>query len=219
MKLETLKKGFTLVEIMVVIAIIAALAGMSTVGALKGKKKGTEVGARALMMELSLAIESFYDEYGYLPEGKNEGVSFSGPNDPTSASLNASEGVFYTDADFMATLIGLDEEQNPDKRAFFESNAFKKGKGGLLYANNSKDSPAALLDPWGNPYVIRLDLDQDGFMPAFNPPVGGGIATDADSLELIRGKRVIIMSFGDDGLNNPFKPRLNQDNRGNIYSF
>ncbi len=219
MKLQTLKKGFTLIEIMVVIAIIAALAGLSTVGALKVKKKGTEVAGKTLMMELSLAVESFYDEYGYLPEGENEGVSFSGAGRDESAALNASEGVFYTDATFMAALLGLDEEQNPDKRVFFESNPYQKGKGGLLYENNSKDSAAVLLDPWGNPYVVRLDLDQDGFMPAFNPAAGGGIAKDAESLQLIRGKRVIVMSFGDDGYNNPTKPALNKDNKGNLYSY
>ncbi len=219
MKLQTLKKGFTLVEIMVVIAIVAALAGMSTVGALKVKKKGTEVAGKALMMELSLAVESFYDEYGYLPEGANEGVSFSGQGDASSAALEAGEGVFYTDADFMAVLLGLDEEQNPDKQVFFSANAYKKGKGGLLYESNAKDSKAILLDPWGAPYVVRLDLDQDGFMPAFNPPAGGGIATDADSLQLIRGKKIIVMSFGDDGYNNPTKPAVNKDNKGNLYSY
>ena len=219
MKLQTLKKGFTLIEIMVVIAIIAALASMGTVGAMKVKKKGAELSGRAFMIGVVTAVEEFHSHYGYLPEGAEEGVSFSGIKDNTSDSLNAGDGVYYTDASFMAALIGLDEDQNPDNRVFYNGNDYKKGKGGMLYENNSKDAKAVLLDPWGNPYVVRLDVNQEGSMPGFNPPAGGGIANSVDDLQLIRGKNVIVMSFGDDGYNNPKKPPLNKDNKGNLYSY
>ena len=62
-----LRRGFSLVEILVVIAIIAVLAAIAYPVANKMIKKGQIEKNRGIVMSLEMAIDQFYDEYGYYP--------------------------------------------------------------------------------------------------------------------------------------------------------
>ena len=73
-KAHVIRKGFTLVEIMVVIVIIGLLAGMVTLnvrGYLNRAKQGT---ARSEIAVIVQALESFYAAYGRYPTNE-EGLA------------------------------------------------------------------------------------------------------------------------------------------------
>jgi len=54
------KKAFTLVEIMIVVAIIALLAGIAIPNLLRAKVEGNETAARATLKSISTAMETYY---------------------------------------------------------------------------------------------------------------------------------------------------------------
>jgi len=63
-------KGFTLVEIMIVIAIIVIVAAMTSVNLVRSKAIAMEANAQATLKTISTAIESY--------AGANEGMYFDG---------------------------------------------------------------------------------------------------------------------------------------------
>ncbi len=83
------KKAFTLVEIMVVIAIIAALAAFAIPNLLRSKVNANESNAQATLKTISTAIES----YGAANDG-NYPTAFSDLTGATPPYLNED----YTDA-------------------------------------------------------------------------------------------------------------------------
>ena len=61
--------GYTLVEILVVIAIIAVLASISVPIGMRMINKGKAVEAKSQMMEIVLANQAYYRDYGTTPVG------------------------------------------------------------------------------------------------------------------------------------------------------
>jgi len=131
-----LRRAFTLVELLVVITIIAVLAGLGFAGfnlALEASKKTS---ARAAIGALAQASDDYFESYQQLPLG--------------SQTNNDEER--RTDNELMATLLGLDsaEDENQKLINFF---SFKdaKGKGNAAYDGLERtQSRAELLGPWFN---------------------------------------------------------------------
>ncbi len=69
MKHPSKRKNFTMVEIMVVVAIIAILVGMGMAGYKIARKRADETNTKAALLKLKIAIESFKKKYGYYPQG------------------------------------------------------------------------------------------------------------------------------------------------------
>jgi prepilin-type N-terminal cleavage/methylation domain len=69
-------RGFTLIEILIVIAIIAILAGLLLRTAGYVQKKGAVSRAEAEMSALTVALENYKADHGDYPQGSNvDGVN------------------------------------------------------------------------------------------------------------------------------------------------
>lgn len=167
------RKGFTLIELLVVIAIIAVLAaaGFSVGPAMMNRAK--KVSAQASATALAGAVEQFYTEYSALP-------------DPGS---NSTDAEFNTSASGNALLRILSGEnfndQNPRQIRFLTAKQAKNGMDGMIYVSGNVSS---MLDPWGQPFYIRLDYD-------YNESLTVDPSGTAPSVTL-PGRRVAVYSLG-----------------------
>lgn len=165
------KAGFTLIEILVVIAIVALLAAILVPvagNALKGAYK-----RRALveMNSIKLAVMEFQRDHKYMPWGNPDNKTQSRVGDDEWAKNNAElENV-------MRWLTG----ENPMKKAYLT----------IPEKSQDKVNPLIFVDPWGQYYRIGMDRNLDGAM----------LPNDPDGLfggsEYVK-ERVLVYSLGPD---------------------
>ena len=163
--------GFTLVEILTVIAIIGILAAITLAVLAQVKKKALRVKAKKEITEIASAIQAYDSVYGQFPI--STGVrSLAGNQDFTygDALLTSALGpgsYGANNSEVMAILVDItsyptggptanvnhskNTQQRPFLSATMVSDATLPGVGpDLVYR-----------DPWGTPYVITMDLNYD----------------------------------------------------------
>jgi prepilin-type N-terminal cleavage/methylation domain-containing protein len=123
MKRPLKHKHFTMVEMLVVIAIIGILIGMGTAGYKITWKKIKESRTKAAIAKMKLAIESFKTKNGYYPQGATYCVTVTSIKDATDTNSN----------DFEAIIIPSD---NTDKLAKILNLAELKENHGDTYSSN-----------------------------------------------------------------------------------
>ena len=133
--------AFTLVELLVVISIIAILAGLllpAVNGALESAKKTQ---GKSTAVQIAAAVSAYEMEYGKLP--------------PLSSSSSSSDTTGDVES-FLTRILGGASNNIDNSRTvtFLEMSSYKKGKGGT---NSNGD----YLDPWGSAYKIALDHSYD----------------------------------------------------------
>lgn len=140
---STLRKrsAFTLIELLIVIAIIAILAGLAFPAVQGALNSGKKAQARNDVQQLAAAIKAFQLEYGRLPSTATGSDTVNADNAAVIAALTGSNSL------------------NPRGVVFFEPKVAKGGKGGL--------DGGAYKDPWGNPYTIMLDTSYDNKISAY----------------------------------------------------
>ncbi len=176
---SSLRRGFTLVELLVVIAIIAVLASLGFAGFNMAIQKAKKTSAQTCMGQLVLASDDYYEAYQQLPLG--------------STSNQDEEQV--TDNQLMAALLGLTsaEEENYKLESFFKFKA-AKGKGQAAHDGIERsDNRAELLGPWLNKvkddryYRVMYNYDYDNELRE-PQALGNEIIYDVKSLVYHRGK-------------------------------
>lgn len=189
------RRGFTLVELLVVIAIIAVLASLGFAGFNMAIQKAKKTSAKAAISKLVQACNDYFDDESQLP--LNEGAN--------------ADQERLSDNELMSVLVGLEtaREENPTGTDYFK---YKKaqGKGQSMYDGlDRNDSRAQLFGPWKNKQesdrFYRLMMDYD-FDQEIDEPSNVGN-------ERQYGVRVLAYHYGKDGEAGPGK---NQDN---VYSY
>ena len=192
MNIKTKKnKGFTLVELLVVIAIIAVLAALAAPAILKALTKSKITKANGVCSSFEVAVNNFENEYNYLPYGGSG-------NSPTT------DEEIRSDNDVVAVLAGREDTINFKKIKFFQQGE-PNGSSDATYKDGMHISgtTAKLYDPWGETYYITIDYDLND---EINNPMKSG--------ELIHGKKVVIWSKGPDQESGSTKK--NRDNPKNF---
>lgn len=187
MKMNTkLRGGFTLVELLVVIVIIAALAGLASPAILRSRKKADQTEAVSNARQIGISLMDFDNEYGSFPDAETaiavqtatetELVAGLTANDRFRQLIRAgiveSEAIFYCKTSFTRKPDGNFEGQEALGPGEVGFSFFTKADGeGLSSAGNSgrpilvaptKESMAATGDFDPSPFdakavILKLD--------------------------------------------------------------
>ena len=252
------QSGFTLVELLTVIAIIAILAAMLLPALSAAKKAAQKAKAKTEMSALVQAIESYDSAYGRFPVSAN--VQNIAANSPTTnkdftfgANLNTPLGVkpigtlvsgnIISNAEVIAILMNYTNYPGNQAQFTVNTNYTKNPQQTIfLQAKTAPDtnSPGVgpdlvYRDPWGNPYMISMDLNydeqcNDAFYgtAAVSTPVGGGAAglnglfnnsgnVASDNFQF--HGRVMVWSAGPDGKVDPASAANVGYNKDNVISW
>ena len=235
-------RGFTLLELLVVMTIIGVLAGMVFAvgpGILKSMQK---LKVKGDMQALELAILDYYTEYGRYPVDREvlelaireapkevEGISMNDNMHGIDVVVGGAEGRGSID-ELMNVLLAepkgwnKDHLMNPKRIAFLAPSPAKPGPTG---PRNGLASDGKLYDRWGNEYRIFMDTSYD-------EKLSGPSAPNFDYTDYpIKGSdgafnlRLMILSVGEDGevgskkkaLKNPGVPGREYDGSDDVASW
>jgi general secretion pathway protein G len=129
-------RGFTLLELLAVIAVIAILAGIVIGAGHHASEAGRVARARAELAVLSAALENYQRNFGDYPQTDDEArllQSLIGKRDPLNAAVAA--------------------------RSLIEAARFTTAESQDPFA----DPSAVLVDPWGQPYVYVYKVPAGGW--------------------------------------------------------
>lgn len=169
-------RGFTLVELLVVMAIIAVLAAVGFAAGNAAIQRAKRVTSQAAASALESAVNGFFTEYGSLP------------TDATTDQVVDTS----SDTELITILSGLTETSTPAKNTraikFLQVKEGKTKKNGMIYSQ-SGNSLVGLYDPWGGGYKVMMDGDYDERLTIPAPA----------KATTLNGRRVAAWSLGADG--------------------
>jgi hypothetical protein len=208
----------TFIEFLLVLVVFAVILWM--IIPFRGKPEPPTSRTRIEIQNLSAAISQYETVYGHLllmdsltVEDITLGLS------PTDRIVGARSAA--TNADLMVVLMDIDlganagHKLNPRKIQFFESKMVSDVKSpGFSIVDHQ------FRDPWGNPYIISLDANDDGYVrdACYGSPV---VSSNADLVLINRGRAyefrgsVMVWSRGPDGKASmavPANKGVNKDN-------
>lgn len=243
------EQGFTLIELLVVMGIIAILAAMLLPVIHGAIIQGQIKTARLDIVQLATAINSYHSAYGHFPVSSAviTAAQTAGPrNSPDDFSYGGillanalGAGPWTTNnSEVIAILMDMTDYpingsptanakhiKNPQQTKFLNA----KMAGDVKSAGIGPD--LVYRDPWGNPYVISMDLNYDEkCMDALyrkaevsqNPPGQAGYnglfnSSGADNFAFNGG--VMVWSAGPDATIAPNQNAITPPNKDNLLSW
>lgn len=153
-------KGYTLVELLVVMAIIGTLASISIPLVGGFLKRGRASAAQTVISTIKTGFTDYYNDYSRYPGSSNPESRNGGAGlDEDGISFDSMEGNEIT-----AIATGIDPIQNPKLKNYLTNvpATDTRSKPGI-YFNNNEDAPEfTICSPWGKPYYIQFDQNYDG---------------------------------------------------------
>jgi prepilin-type N-terminal cleavage/methylation domain-containing protein len=165
------KGAFTLIEMLVVIAIIAILAGLLLPALFRGKIAAKVKVTKSEMQGLAMAISTYHGDYNRAPVGKTaETEATAAVGDFTYGTQDLPSlppirnGYGKSDANNSRLMyilmsqsvdVNLNHVRNPRKIPYYTPKHVSGDGPGL------STSDGVLRDPFGNPYIITLDMNDD----------------------------------------------------------
>jgi prepilin-type N-terminal cleavage/methylation domain-containing protein len=185
--------AFTLLELLVVIMIIAALMGLAFPVFQGVQNQGRKAQARNDLVQIVTAISAYYTEYGKYP------LTPGTPADTTYGTTTANAQLFNELRNVAAT-------QNPRGIVFLSPPDVKDASNPRAGISSASGTAGQYFDPWGKPYLIRIDTDYDN-------QVSNPYSQNAGGAPLLR-TGVIAWSFGKDALSQSISATPSDKNAG-----
>ncbi len=201
-----MRRGFTLVELLVVIVIIAALAGLTAPMVIRQRKKADQTEAISNARQVGLALFEFETAYGSFPDSttaptvtENTGttLTFAGntSNDYfrqlIAAEIASSEAMFYAKTGF---------SKKPDNVFNISTNALANGEVGFGYIMNSNNAFSTAGNP-ARPIIaapLAYPFQSGQFDPDFydSKAVILRIDNSATTLQILKQSKLAQLSGG-----------------------
>jgi prepilin-type N-terminal cleavage/methylation domain-containing protein len=233
-------RAFTLVELLVVISIIAILAAMLLPALAAAKKHAQVVKAKLQIRGIVTAIEGYDSAYGRFPVSK---TTQTNENDFTfGGSVLASAGFSATTNNSEVIAILMDITNYPDGSGATANNGHMLNPQQTKFLNeemvSDTNSPGigsdlVYRDPWGNPYVISMDLNYDeqckdafycldkvsGKNQAATNPGLNGLVTDGVTDNFKYHGKIMVWSAGFNKAIDKLDPATDKENKDNVLSW
>ncbi len=229
----TARQAMTLIELLVVISIIGVLAGMLLPALANVRKKAKVVQCQKDMADLKGSINVYQHDYNRLPAstpaatvvnaaGQRSDFTYgtTGTGYGTNVVNNNNVGYQASNAELMVILTGgitngwvgvpidptvRNDARNPRKNQYFNAKPAPYGTGDTAGPGLANDG--VFRDPWGNPYIVALDVTFDGSVSnsVYNDNTVNSAGTGLVRLGAVASSTwaakdsVMIFSFGPDG--------------------
>lgn len=204
------KQTFTLVELLVVIGIIAILAGLVIPAVIRAQQQGRITQAKSDMANILLALKGVESTYNKMVNGNSfsshsaeaypssgaECIRLGGSDASDTAAENQAYDSFIAELTVPQSLTATNLNINKRKIKFLDPNP--KFNPNLAY-NHADNLPYLWRDPWGKRYIIIINTALNDEIP--NP---------ADTSRKLAAKAVVY-SRGPNGTNDDAKNILHDD--------
>jgi len=185
--------AFTLLELLVVISIIAILASLALPAFNGVHEQAKRMQAKNDLIQIVTAVNAYMTEYGKYP------FTVAPPSDTTF-------GVTLTNDQLFNVLRGVNLTENARRIVFLSPPDAKDAIHPRSGIGTAPGSAGQYFDPWGKPYLIRLDTDYDN-------QVRNPYSQNAGSAPFLRSG-VIAWSAGRDGLSDSVSTTPQDKNTG-----